>query len=454
MSANGAGLRALPSVDRLLAADGAADLIAAYGRGAATDALRAALDDARARLLAGDDDAAPGLSVLVARASEALASTFDPTLRVVVNATGVIVHTNLGRALLSDEAQAAVQAVAGAYNTLEYDLAAGARGSRYVHAERLLTQITGAEAALVVNNNAAATVLVLAALAGGREVVLSRGQLVEIGGGFRVPEIMQTSGALLVEVGTTNRTHPHDYERAIGEATAMLLRVHRSNFRQEGFVADVALAEMAAIAHARGILLVDDLGSGTLLDTAVYGLPVEPTVQDSLRAGADLVTFSGDKLLGGPQAGILAGRADLIASLKAHPLARAFRADKLGYAALNATLLHYIRDEAAQKIPVWRMIARPLDEIAAVAERWAAATGGAVVDARSTVGGGSLPGSGLPTRALALDVAAPQDFLARLRAADPPIIARVEGDRVLLDPRTVLPVQEAHVEAVLRGMVG
>ncbi|MBI5667308.1 MAG: L-seryl-tRNA(Sec) selenium transferase [Chloroflexi bacterium] len=444
--------RALPSVDALMNQPAALELVAAYGYPAALEAVRAALDDIRARLRAGEP-LTPDADVILVRAADHLRREFTPTLRPVINATGIIIHTNLGRAPLSVEAQQAVQAVAAQYNTLEFDLDSGGRGSRLVHAERLLQDVTGAEAALVVNNNAAALVLALSALAQGREVIISRGQLVEIGGGFRVPEVMAQSGALLVEVGTTNRTHAGDYERAITPQTAVLLRAHASNFKQIGFVESVPLTDMAAIAHQHGLLLIDDLGSGALLDTAAYGLEHEPTAQESIRAGADLVCFSGDKLLGGPQAGILIGRHDIIDRLKQHPLARALRADKLCLAALSATLGHYRKGEAVQKIPVWQMIARPLDDVRRTAEAWAAEIGGSVIEGQSAVGGGSLPGETLRTALLALDVPQPDAFTARLRAADPPVIARIAGGRVLFDPRTVLPEQDQQLVRIVGDLM-
>jgi L-seryl-tRNA(Ser) seleniumtransferase len=347
-----------------------------------------------------------------------------------------------------------VQAVAGGYSTLEYDIGTGKRGSRLTHPERLLCLLTGAEAALVVNNTAAALVLLLSALARKREVILSRGQAVEIGGGFRVPEIMQQSGARLVEVGTTNRTRAADYERAINERTALLMRVHSSNFKQIGFTEDTPIADIARIAHAHGLYAVDDLGSGALLDTAAYGLAHEPTAQESIAAGMDIVAFSGDKLLGGPQAGVLLGRRALIDKLKRHPLARAVRADKMTLAALVATLLHYRKGEAVEHIPVWRMMARPLADIRAQAEAWAAQVGGIVVAGESTVGGGSLPGATLPTALLALNVRGAEAFAARLRAADPPIIARIADGRILFDPRTVLAGQDGMLLAALQRLDG
>lgn len=426
--------RHLPSVDVLLRA--VPHLIEQYGRSVVLATARDALVDARQSAQAGRS--VEDWSLILAQRLEA---TFAPSLRPVINATGVIIHTNLGRAPLSLAAQAAMQAVAGQYSTLEYDLPAGRRGSRYVHAEAALCDLTGAEAALVVNNNAAALVLALAALGQGRGAVIARGQLVEIGGGFRIPDIIVQSGVRLVEVGATNRTRLDDYEQAIDETTALILRVHASNFRQIGFVANPALAELAELARCRGILLVDDLGSGTLLDTTPYGLEHEPTVQESLMAGVDLVVFSGDKLLGGPQAGILAGRADVINRLRNHPLARAMRADKLCYAALSATLDHYRRDQALTTIPVWQMISRPRASIADEAAHWAQVTGGRVVPGESTVGGGSLPGTTLPTWLLALDVPDPSAFVARLRRAAIPVIARIQADEVVFDPRTVLPGQ-------------
>ncbi len=362
--------RALPSVDRLLAHESLGDAIAEHGRELAVDAARAALAAARARIQAGA--ATPDRAALAADVARRLVELTRGTLTPVINATGVIIHTNLGRAPLSAAARAAMDAVAAGYSNLEYDLEAGERGSRYLHAEKLLCQLTGAEAALAVNNNAGAVFLALIALAQGREVVISRGQLVEIGGGFRIPDVMRQSGARLVEVGTTNRTHPRDFEAAITPDTALLLRVHSSNFKQIGFVTEVSLAEMVELAHKQGIPVLDDLGSGSLLDTSRYGLAPEPMVQASVAAGADLITFSGDKLLGGPQAGLIVGREALVARLRHHPLARALRVDKSTLAALQATLLHYLRGEAETAVPVWRMISTPVQELEARAATWAA----------------------------------------------------------------------------------
>ncbi len=427
-------------------------LVQTYSHDLVVEGLRQALDAARQAILAGGPAASH--DELASRAADILRQQLRPTIRPVINATGVIIHTNLGRALLSPAARAAMEQAARSYSNLEYDLKAGQRGSRYVHAEELLCRLTGAEAALVVNNNAGAVLLILSALACGREVIISRGQLVEIGGGFRIPDVMRQSGAILVEVGTTNRTHRRDYEAAITDQTAMLLRVHRSNFRLTGFVTEPTLAEMADLAHSRGLLVGDDLGSGTLLDTADYGLAHEPTIQESLAAGADIVSCSGDKLLGGPQAGIILGHADLIAQLRRFPLTRALRVDKTTLAGLQATLLHYVKSEATREVPVWRMIAIPLEALAVRAEAWArrlAAAGlrSKVRDGRSAVGGGSLPGETLPTRLLALLEPLPERLASFLRHADPPVIARVEDEQLVLDPRTVQPEEENELLEII-----
>lgn len=442
--------RALPSVDALLNAPEGVMLVTQHGHAAVVAALRAALDSARAHLRDGHVASVESVELLATARTE-LERIATPSLRVVINATGVIIHTNLGRAPLSQAALEAMRTVGGGYSTLEYDLESGKRGSRYVHVETLLREITGAEAALVVNNNAAALVLILSTLAAGREVVISRGQLVEIGGGFRVPDVMVQSGARLVEVGTTNRTRAVDYAAAVSEQTALLLHAHASNFKQLGFVEETTLADMAKVAHARGLLLVDDLGSGALLDTADFGLAHEPTVQQSLAAGCDLICFSGDKLLGGPQAGIIVGRQPLVEQLKRHPLARAVRVDKLTLAALHATLLAYRRGSATAEVPVWMMIARPLDDIIAAATRWADQLGGSVISGESTVGGGSLPGATLPTALVALDVDSADACLRRLRLGLSPVVARIADDKLLLDPRTVLPEQEADLLAAVRA---
>lgn len=440
-------LRQLPSTEHLLGL--APDLIAEFGRPLTLGALRAALETARTQIRQGQPP--PADAQLLTTARTQLQQTIAPTLQPVINATGVILHTNLGRASLSQEAVAAITAVAQHYSTLEYDLVKGARGSRRSHAERLLTQLTGAEAALVVNNAASGLLLTLSALAKNKEVIVSRGQLVEIGGGFRVPDVMKQSGAKLVEVGATNRTHVRDITEALTPKTAALLSAHQSNFKIIGFTTEPTLAEMAAIAQTQNLPLIHDLGSGALLDTAVYGLAHEPTVQESLAAGSALVIFSGDKLLGGPQAGLIVGQKALVDKLSKHPLARAVRADKLTLAALAATLLHYLKDEAPQKIPVWRMISKPLSQIEAEAQRWATAWGGRVIAGQSTVGGGSLPGEVLDTCLAAVQVPSPSKFLARLRMGGrgtltKPVIARVEDDWVVFDPRTVQDSELNEVE--------
>ncbi|NDJ87463.1 MAG: L-seryl-tRNA(Sec) selenium transferase [Chloroflexi bacterium] len=437
--------RALPSVDALASRLENNDA----PRPRLIAACRTALDQARDMIRLGEGP--PSEAELVAAVARILAEDDRLSLRSVINATGVIVHTNLGRAPLSTEAQQAMIDVARGYSNLEYDLAAGRRGKRDTHVEDLIVEITGAEGALVVNNNAAAVYLALSALAVGREVIISRGQLVEIGGGFRVPDVMRQSNAHLVEVGTTNRTRLADYANAITEQTVALMRIHSSNFRMIGFTEETSLDAMVTLAHERDLIVLDDLGSGTLLDTGLYGLDHEPTVFESITAGADVITFSGDKLLGGPQAGLLVGRRDLIEQLKRHPLARALRPDKLCLAGLAMTLKHYRDGEAIEKIPVWQMITMPLAQLEARARVWTGRLGGKVRDATSTVGGGSLPGNTLPTRAVALQVDAPDQFVARLRQADPPVIGRIQDDLLWLDPRTVLPNQDETLLAIVES---
>ncbi len=461
-----AELRKLPKADRLLEAADRAGLVARLGHGPVMESVRGELERIRKEVARGARCPAPEAieEALLAR----LADTARGSLRPVVNATGVVVHTNLGRAPLSEEAIAAMRRAAEGYTNLEYDLAAGERGDRYGHAEGALCRLTGAEGAVAVNNNAAAVMLALGALMevrprgeaaaeskdGQPEVIVSRGQLVEIGGGFRIPDVLRRSGAALVEVGTTNRTYIADYEQAIGPRTRILLAVHRSNFRLAGFTHDASPDELVRLARAQNLWVVDDIGSGSLLETAPFGLGEEPTVQARVRAGADLVCFSGDKLLGGPQAGILVGRREAIRRVKRHPLMRALRLDKVTLAALSATLAHYDRGEATAKIPVWRAIALPPEALRERARSWLAALGEAgkgceVRESRSAVGGGSLPEVTLPTFVLALPPGAADALAARLRQADPPVVARIEEDRVVLDPRTVMPHED---EAVLRAV--
>lgn len=437
-------LRSLPSVDRLLGAEQLKAALSTYGRPLTLQAARQALDQARDEIRQGADP--PDQGQLIERIESILSVWLAPTLHPVINATGVIIHTNLGRAPLSQESLAALQAVADGYSTLEYDLASGKRGRRELHAEGQLRRLTGASSALVVNNNASAVLLALTALAFGRQVLISRTQLVEIGGGFRIPDVLSQSGAELVEVGTTNRTHLRDFHEAINDHTALILRAHHSNFKIIGFTTEPSLDELVDLGRQHKIAVVDDLGSGALLDTAEFGLGHEPTVQESLQSGASVVAFSGDKLLGGPQAGILLGQEEVVQQLRRHPLARAVRPDKLCLAALSATLDHYLKDEALIKIPIWRMIAQPLDEIEQRAQTWIDQLGrGELIEGRSTVGGGSLPEETLPTWLLALDHDDPDDLAARLRHAPTAVVARIQDDRVVLDPRTVLAEQERQL---------
>jgi len=446
-------LRSLPSVDFLLQTEQGADLIIAYGRPLTVEAIRSALAQVRSEHLEGK--AIPLHAEIFRIAGEYLEQWLTSTLVPVINASGVVLHTNLGRAPLSRAALQTIQSLSAGYCTLEFDLNTGRRGSRSVHAEALLTRLTGAQAAFVVNNNAAAVLLTLSALARGKRVIISRSQLVEIGGGFRVPDVMRQSGAKLLEVGTTNRVHLADYEEALEESVGLVLHTHHSNFRIIGFVTEPSLAELSEAAHQAGVPLMDDLGSGALLDTARFGLGHEPTIQESLSAGADLVCFSGDKLLGGPQAGIIVGKSELITRIKKHPLARAVRADKLCLAALSATLTHYLKGEAEREIPIWQMIALSPEKIQSRCQHWAAVLQtGEVVDGFSTVGGGSLPEETLPTYLLAMKVPQPNHALSLLRASQPPIIARIEKDRVVLDPRTVLPGQDDALLAGLKKLIG
>jgi L-seryl-tRNA(Ser) seleniumtransferase len=420
-------LRELPSVDALLHDE----RLASVPHELAVPAARTVLERAREEIGAGREPA-PLVEAVLAE----LDRLRRPSLRRVLNATGVLVHTNLGRAPLAARALERVAAVGAGYSNLEYDLERGARGSRQDHLAPLLCRLTGAEAALVVNNNAAAVLLALAALAEGREVIVSRGELIEIGDGFRIPEVLASSGARLVEVGTTNRTRAADYERAIGPETAAILRVHQSNFRVVGFAERPRLAELADIAHAHDLALVDDLGSGALQEVGD-----EPTPAESLRAGAVLVCFSGDKLLGGPQAGVVVGRADLVERLRRHPLQRALRADKLSLAALEGTLLAALDPGGAAEIPVLRMLHEPLEQVRARARRLAELVGGEVEETVARVGGGALPLTELPSAACAVE----EGLAERLRTGEPPVVAVVRDGRTLLDCRTLT---DADVDAV------
>lgn len=434
-------LRQIPSVDHVLNHPLAEDLIASYGREWTITAIRQVQENLRKSH--PESQPIPSDEVFIGSVAELLEQEATPSLQPVINATGVILHTNLGRAPLSQAALHAVHSAAISYSSLEYDLQAGKRGKRDIHAENRLVQLTGAEAALVVNNNAAAVLLSLTALTRRKKVAISRSQLVEIGGGFRIPDVLRESGAHLLEIGTTNRTHLRDFEAAIDEGAALILVAHHSNFKITGFSTEPELAELANLAHQRGLPLVYDLGSGALLDTRAYGLAHEPTVQEALQAGSDLVCFSGDKLLGGPQAGIIVGKKALVDKLRKHPLYRAIRPDKLCLAALSATLLHYLKGEAETEIPLHQMLARTEASLNRQAQCWQAQLGqGKVIPGRSTVGGGSLPEETLPTWLLSLRAPSPQKFLADLRKHHPPIIARIQDDQVVFDPRTIQPEEE------------
>jgi L-seryl-tRNA(Ser) seleniumtransferase len=481
--------RLIPSIELLRQRPTVRALEAQFGAEATVDALRSATADARAAIARRDAGFADENAVVVRIESAAgthLANAFQPSLQAVINATGVILHTNLGRAPLAAAAIDRLVDVAQGYSSLEYDLARGARGRRDTHAEALLCRLTGSEAAVVVNNNAAATLLVLAALAAGREVIVSRGELVEIGGGFRVPDVMAQSGAVLREVGTTNRTRGSDYGAAINAHTALILRVHPSNFRIEGFTERPSVTELVALGRKFNIPVAEDLGSGNLRDNLsspggltrvrpgsdplserrsdhrdlVDPLGDEPAVADTVRAGVDVCCFSGDKLLGGPQAGIIVGRATLIGRIRAHPLMRALRVDKMTYAALEGTLIEYAAGRATLTIPVRRMLTTTADEIRARAEIFSAALGAVtgwraeVVPGMSAIGGGSAPGVELPTwlAAIAKDSLSVDALEARLRRLTPPVIARIEVGRLLLDLRTVPPDQDAILLALLSAL--
>ena len=456
--------RVIPSIEALRQRATVRALETAYGADATVNALRTGAERLREAIAAGQGpaDAAGAAAALEDAAGATLAAGARGSLRPVINATGVVIHTNLGRAPIAPAALERVAAIAAGYSNLEYDLAEGTRGSRTVHAESLITTLTGAEAAVVVNNNAAALLLILTALANGREVVISRGELVEIGGGFRVPDVMRQSGATLREVGTTNRTRTNDYTATVSTATAMFLRVHPSNFRIEGFTERPSLAELVDAGRATGIPVVEDIGSGCLIEdlaplrSSYGGQAGEPSVQASIASGIDLVCFSGDKLLGGPQCGIIAGRKALVDQLRTHPLMRALRADKITFAILEATLAEYVAGRARTSVPVQRMLHATADEIEARAMplgEQLAARGWqiALMSGSSAVGGGSAPGLGLPTVLLCIsregESAAATE--AWLRTLDPPVVARIENDRVVLDLRTVLPNQDEVLAALL-----
>ena len=452
-------LRQIPKVDELLRCPALAGLAAELPASAVTNAVRQVLDTLRTDILSEAVTELPSEEVLCAQIAEACRAARLPSLRGVINATGVVLHTNLGRACLSDRALAAAADAAQGYSTLEYDLASGNRGQRYTHVEPLLCRLTGAEAAFVVNNNAAAVLLILSALTAGGEVITSRGELVEIGGSFRVPDIMAACGAVLREVGATNKTRLSDYANAIGEQTRALLKVHTSNYRIVGFTESVSPAALAELGHARGIPVIEDLGSGCLMDLSPLGIREEPTVQDAVKAGVDVLSFSGDKLLGGPQAGIILGKKQYLDILKRHPLARAMRVDKLTLAALEATLQAYADGTELQEIPVLSMLARKPEDLRRSADDLCASlrnlgAAAQVVPAESPVGGGSVPTQTLPSFAVAVTPADSAAALeARLRQRPRPIIVRIAHDRCLLDMRTLFPADHDEIVAAFREIL-
>jgi len=456
-------LRALPGVDQLLETEPVAAWLADEPRTIVVQALRSALAEAREALLAEEAAATPTGDEVIARAQAYAAGMRRRSLRRAINATGIIVHTGLGRSRLSEAAIQAMVACAG-HCTLELDLETGERGSRHRHLESLLCELTGAPAGIAVNNNAAAVMLALNTIAEGNEVIVSRGQLVEIGGSFRLPTIMRQSGCRLVEVGTTNRTRLADYANAVSHDTAALLKVHTSNFRQIGFVEETPTAELAQLAREHYLVLMEDLGSGALLDTTPWLGEHEPTCQDSLSAGADLVCFSGDKLLGGPQAGIIVGRQDLIEEMKHNPLARALRLDKLTIAALVATLELYRDPEAAARVvPTLAAAAEPAERVRARARRLRSlilkqagnAVAAEVVESEAAIGGGALPGQTIPSWAVALTPlqGSAEDLARALRLGDPPVIGRLQKDRLLLDCRALTDEELAEVADIIGGGV-
>lgn len=449
-------LRQLPSVDKLLSDERIDNLKKTFRREVVVGLIRECLASIRREIAQGAP--APSFDDVVDVVVKRADRLENPSLKPLINATGVVLHTNLGRAPMSEDAIRAMDVIAGRYNNLEYDLATGKRGTRQVHFEPILCELTGAEAAFVVNNNAAAVLLAMSAIAKGKEVIVSRGQGVQIGGGFRIPEVMQQGGAKLVEVGTTNCTYIEDYERAITPKTAALLRVHSSNFKITGFTHSVPIGELVTLGNKHNLPVLDDLGSGALFDTAKYGLDPEPTVQNSVAAGASLIMFSGDKLLGGPQAGIILGKKDLIRRLERHPLARALRIDKVRIAGLTAILLHYLKGDAVNKIPVLRMIATPLPELEARAEHIANAIGhiAKTEPGEAMVGGGSLPESTLPTRLVVIKLggeAKVQDVTQKLREHKPPVIGRASKNALILDPRSVFPEEDEVLITAVREIL-
>ena len=463
-------LRLLPGVDKTLADERVAGLLAVYPRGLVTEAVRSALDNERRRILTDGVHETEQLSeqtcldVITTETVNLVRRASQGNLRPVINATGVVLHTNLGRALLSEKARAAIGDIASGYSNLELDLDTGRRGSRHALLESALTSLTGAEAALVVNNNAAAVLLALHTMANGREVVVSRGQLVEIGGSFRVPEVMAQSGAILVEVGATNKTYPEDYRRAIRQDTALLLNVHTSNYRIIGFTQETSVAELAVVGREFSLPVMSDLGSGSLIDLSIYGLPKEPTVPETMAAGADVVTFSGDKLLGGPQAGIILGKRRYLDKMKKNPLLRALRVDKLTIAALEATLQSYHDlDQALNDLPVLTMLTADKEQLEEKARRLAELmqdvlqqkASVTVEDRVSLVGGGALPTAELPTKTVEIrgDLLDESALQSALLKNDPPVLCRAQGGGLLFDVRTLRDNELTVVAAAIGNVI-
>ncbi|MBE0448116.1 MAG: L-seryl-tRNA(Sec) selenium transferase [Actinobacteria bacterium] len=460
-------LRQLPKVDEVLDLPEVKQLSSTYPRPLIVDGIRQVIDGRRGAILSIPDKDLESIelstSSLIKDLEDWLKKQYAPSLKRVINATGVVIHTNLGRSILSESAIEAVINAASSYSNLEFDLDVGARGLRHSHIESLLVRITGAEAGMVVNNNASAVFLALSTLAYGKEAIVSRGQLVEIGGSFRIPDVMRQSGAILREVGTTNKTYISDYRAAVTEETALLMKVHPSNFRIVGFTHEPTLEEMVGLSRELGIPIMEDLGSGVLIDLSMYGIPYEPTVQESVRAGIDVITFSGDKLLGGPQAGLVVGKAEIINRMKRHPLARAVRVDKMTLAALEATLREYLDMESARrKNPTIRMILTPADELKSRAENLARMLANSLGDGFviitepeiSRVGGGSLPLAELPTTAVSVrcKFATANAVEEVLRRSEPPVIARIKEDAVLLDPRTIQEGEEREILSAFEGV--
>jgi L-seryl-tRNA(Ser) seleniumtransferase len=453
---NNKELRKLPSIEKILEAVEIKPDIDRYSRTLVTQAAQTVL--AKTRQQISDGATCPNEAELIKKIELFLIQEWPGFLSPVINATGIIIHTNLGRAPLSRSVLDSLSDLGGSFYGLEYDLLSGMRGTRAIEVEKLLCLLTGAESSLVVNNNAAAVLLVLIVLARNKEVIVSRGELVQIGGGFRVPEIMQQSGVRLEEVGTTNQTHIKDYEQAIGDQTALLLKVHQSNFIIRGFTHSVNISELKTLAKKHNLLVIYDLGSGSILNTEDFMSAHEPTVQEALSAGSDVVCFSGDKLLGGPQAGIILGKKTIIDKLRQHPLMRVIRIDKMGTIALAATLKHYLQKEAVEKIPVWQMIAANLKDIGHRAESIVkqltrAGIKANTIDGSSMVGGGSLPDQTLPTRLVAINPSyLMDDFVPRLRLASPPLLGRIADEQFLIDMRTVMPTQDDVLVQVLKSV--